>query len=332
MGLFSNNKVLCPICGGPTPRLFPTTVEGTPICKECKKKIYLPDGALDGMSMEDFRQYMNYYQENQALRDAFEETYLFEFHDWGQCIQMDTLKRLFRLGRSGDGLVMEASCIKDFRILEDDSVLFEYSPEGLKCYETDTVKRVEDMAPLIAQFRMEMQQYEHMRRMEEHMDQMMKERGEENTSRSSFSYMSRPDFDQKPLIKGFEAELTLEHPYWSGTYRWHFATPTFCSYDPSITGYLREYNADVEKLHVFASNLVCLMNPDLLGKEIQIGAPAGASGMAKAAGTAGVADAAGTAGAGTDAVDEIRRYKELMDSGIITEEEFAAKKRQLLGI
>lgn len=31
-------------------------------------------------------------------------------------------------------------------------------------------------------------------------------------------------------------------------------------------------------------------------------------------------------------VDEIRKYKELFDSGIITEEEFAAKKKQLLGI
>ena len=27
MGLFSNNKKLCPICGSPTPRLLPTKVE-----------------------------------------------------------------------------------------------------------------------------------------------------------------------------------------------------------------------------------------------------------------------------------------------------------------
>ena len=34
----------------------------------------------------------------------------------------------------------------------------------------------------------------------------------------------------------------------------------------------------------------------------------------------------------TSAADEIRRYKELMDEGIITEEEFRAKKKQLLGL
>ncbi len=33
-----------------------------------------------------------------------------------------------------------------------------------------------------------------------------------------------------------------------------------------------------------------------------------------------------------DAVEEIKRYKELLDSGVITETEFEAKKKQLLGI
>ena len=31
MGLFSNNKKLCPICGSPTPRLLPTKVEDMPL-------------------------------------------------------------------------------------------------------------------------------------------------------------------------------------------------------------------------------------------------------------------------------------------------------------
>ena len=33
-----------------------------------------------------------------------------------------------------------------------------------------------------------------------------------------------------------------------------------------------------------------------------------------------------------DAVTEIKKYKELLDAGIITEEEFTTKKRQLMGI
>ena len=39
-----------------------------------------------------------------------------------------------------------------------------------------------------------------------------------------------------------------------------------------------------------------------------------------------------SATAPTDAVAEIKKYKDLLDSGIITEEEFTAKKKQLMGI
>lgn len=43
------------------------------------------------------------------------------------------------------------------------------------------------------------------------------------------------------------------------------------------------------------------------------------------------AGAAQTGGA-PNAVEELKQYKSLLDAGVITEEEFAAKKRQLLGI
>ncbi len=39
-----------------------------------------------------------------------------------------------------------------------------------------------------------------------------------------------------------------------------------------------------------------------------------------------------TAQSGTSAADEILKYKQLMDQGIITEEEFEAKKKQLLAL
>ena len=71
MGLFSNNKKLCPICGSPTPRLLPTKVEDMPLCKECAGKVDLPDGVLERMSLDQFKKYIAYYDENQALRDAF---------------------------------------------------------------------------------------------------------------------------------------------------------------------------------------------------------------------------------------------------------------------
>ena len=34
----------------------------------------------------------------------------------------------------------------------------------------------------------------------------------------------------------------------------------------------------------------------------------------------------------TDSIEELQRYKELLDTGVITQEEFDAKKKQLLGL
>ena len=68
MGLFSNSKKPCPLCGSPTPRLLATKVEDMPLCKECAGKIDLPDGALDRMTLAQLEQYMAFYEEN-AARD-----------------------------------------------------------------------------------------------------------------------------------------------------------------------------------------------------------------------------------------------------------------------
>lgn len=79
MGLFENKKKSCPICGNPTPRILPWKVENTPICKECGDKIDLPRDVFNQMSLESFRQYLDYYDQNKALRDIFTETYRMDF-------------------------------------------------------------------------------------------------------------------------------------------------------------------------------------------------------------------------------------------------------------
>ena len=52
------------------------------------------------------------------------------------------------------------------------------------------------------------------------------------------------------------------------------------------------------------------------------------TGAASAAQTAAPAQAGGA----SNTIEELKQYKSLLDAGVLTEEEFAAKKRQLLGI
>ena len=60
-------------------------------------------------------------------------------------------------------------------------------------------------------------------------------------------------------------------------------------------------------------------------------ASADSASVAAAAAAAAVA-AVQQSAAPVDTVAEIQKYKALLDAGVLTEEEFAAKKKQLLGI
>ena len=64
-----------------------------------------------------------------------------------------------------------------------------------------------------------------------------------------------------------------------------------------MDSFLHKYDEKVNELHTLARNLMQFIAP-------------GAS----------------------STVEELKQYKALLDAGVLTEEEFAAKKRQLLGI
>lgn len=314
MGLFSNNKKLCPICGEPTPRLFPTKVEDMPLCKECANKVDLPDGALDNMSLADFEQYIAFFDGNQTLRDLFTEDYRYSFGFFSNDILLDTSNRLFRLKSYDASFVMEASNLKSFRILEDNVPLFESGNGILKCYQSDVPKRINDMIPMISQYMMQRKQYEMAERMEKMAEQIRDEKGREEPM-SSQRY-SAQNMEIPVPFRHFRVELKLEHPYWEELTMQQNA-PSINQDNPQISDYLREYEEMVDKLHVLASKLIRLMYPGATEayQNKMVGAlPPVQSEMQ------------------TDAVEEIKKYKDLLDAGIITEEEFAVKKRQLLGI
>ena len=89
MGLFSNNKKLCPICGSPTPRFLATKFENEAICKDCDNKIDLPDGVQGKMTLADFRQYIARYDENATLRSSFSKTFQISYGFLSGYLQVD---------------------------------------------------------------------------------------------------------------------------------------------------------------------------------------------------------------------------------------------------
>ena len=91
-------------------------------------------------------------------------------------------------------------------------------------------------------------------------------------------------------------------------------------YDPSVEGYICDYENEAGRMHELSVNLMQFIAPgaqEIHDADLQAGAIASKQTMFVS---------------GSNAVEEIKKFKELLDVGIITEEEFAAKKHQLLGL
>ena len=318
MGLFTNNKKLCPICGSPTPRLLATAVEGQNLCKECAGKINLPDGVQDGMTGDDFREYINIHDANKPLRDSFTETYRYNFGFFKGALLLDLDHQLLRLGDGEAVFAMEPANIRSFRILEDGEVLFEGEKGNFRSYKSDIKERLKELKPRIEEYKMLRHEYEIMAEMERNREQ----NGRDN-DRDFRDRVTEPDFNVPNPVDKFAVEIILEHPYWKNFYK-ETGAPKFNSDHPSTIDYLDDYTQKTEELHALAQNLMQLIDPQAQEQVIDPHASAQSQGTQSAPQAAPVQT--------EDPTVALPKYKALMDAGVITAEEFEAKKKQLLGL
>lgn len=302
MGLFGK-KDPCAICGGKVKGLFPWSVGGVHICNDCYGRVYLPNGAVNQMSLEDFKGYMAFREENDLLRQKFHVTHQVDFGWFDTKFLFDTTNNLLCMDKNLDATIFEGSQVQSFVIKEDATPLFEGSAAGLRRHVSTVPDRLMAMAPQIA--------------MQAQMQRMADRVDDDN-------HHHRVDIPEP--FKNFNVEIRFNHPYWT-TFTADMSGPTFNNDYPRVDDYLREYNNNVVTMDELARALMEVAFP---------GAPDLGSGpVITAVNIAGVdptaTRSAPAAGSG-DVVAEIQRFKQLMDQGIITEEEFAAKKRQLLGI
>ena len=122
-------------------------------------------------------------------------------------------------------------------------------------------------------------------------------------------------FDIPEPFKHFNVEIRFDHPYWD-VITADKEGPNFNNSYPDGNDYLRDYNASFADMEQLAMVLKQVAFPDVPEQTAGSGVVMGAAAPA----------------ANVDAVAEIKRYKDLLEQGLITEEEFTAKKKQLLGI
>ena len=297
MGLFSKRPP-CAICGGKVKGLFTWKVEGQMVCDDCHDRCDLPNDTINQMTMDEFRAYLAFRDENDQLKTQFQINQTVDFGAFEDKIVFDTVNGMFCMHSELKTTIFEGKDIKSFVIREDGAPLFEGSAAGLTCYTSTVPERVNAMAPVIMQVK------------------VMKEMERRARRDGNDDYIPSYCDDLAEPFEKFVVEIQCEHPYWK-TITADKDGPTFNDDNPSAQRYLTAYQEGVEIMRQMARALMAVAFP-------------GAPELRAGAGAVPTAPAAPAASA--DVVAEIQRFKELVDLGVITEEEFAAKKRQLLGI
>lgn len=301
MGLFTK-KDPCVFCGGKVKGLFPTKIEGKYVCSDCYGDVDLPSERKKDMTLQFFRDYMAFREENAALREKFQTTEKIDFGFFDTKFMFDTTNQLLCMDKDLSKTIFEGKNIRSFLIKEDSRVLFEGTAEGLRYFESTVPESAMALLPQITQFNVRMEMYRELERMRDNKD-------DNDNNRPQRPYINLPE-----PFRNFNVEIYFDHPYWS-EFTADMSGPTFDTERPSVDEYLSTYRERAATMKQLAQALMAVAFP---------GAP-------EVNGSAPVTAPAAAAPA-VDAVAEIQRYKQLLDQGIISEEEFTAKKRQLMGL
>ena len=300
MGLFSK-KPPCPICGGKISWFLPSKIEGEYICDTCYSKIDMESDKADHLTMQGFREYLAFYDQNQRLKDKFVISERIDFGLLDTKIIFDHQNKLFCMSKNPDKTVFETGQLKSFTIKEDNAPLFEGSAEGIRRYASTVPERAMALAPQSAQFMMN-------RQMARALDKL--DDGKKNGS-APMQY-----FDVPEPFRAFNVELHFDHPYWT-VVKCDMDGPRFSNDRPDVNDYIRSYQSSIEELEKLVAAFKTVAFPGAPEQSIS-------PGTSQAVHPSIVPPA--------DAIEEIKKYKALMEDGIISQQEFDAKKRQLLGI
>ena len=317
MALFGKPKMIsCAFCGkevktGLLRGLFQRQIEGQYVCDDCYGNVDLPGEVLKGITLDQFRAYMAFREENNKLRDQFEITREVDFGVFEEKIVFDMNHRLLSMYKDLSKTIFEAKHIRSFTIREGSRTIFAGGPNGLTVNKSNVPEQIRTMESQVRMFQIRKAHYEH---------EIARMSDEERQN----SNLREPRFDMRQPFDKFLVEIQLDHPYWHSLTA-DLSAPHMDSRDPDIFEYLRKYEDGLAVMEDMADALMELAFPRAAQQAYAAAQPGFGYEAAPVAQRAPAAPSA-------SAVEELKNFKELLDLGIITQEEFNAKKRQLLGL
>ena len=330
MGIFSNDKKGCPICGNPTPRLFPTKVEGLPLCKECAAKINMESSMLKNLTINELWDHMDYRKANSETFGSFTDN---ETHGMGNYVlHVDSDKKLFYIadGSPSNPALFKFEELVSFNLMEDGRTVIQCNSDSysegvssIESYKLPPLKPlvkpgVTKAAPASTQ----------------------PGRTSMAASSSAAQKEEKPKAPDKP-IDSLKLNLTLSNPYWKGkTYNISLRSiETEDQIREWVNDYKNTFAAAVDTCEALAGIMGVKTGKQMMNaikeKAEAILAVQEAEAAAKEAEVAAqAAEAAAKIAKAADdnaAIEMLKKWKELLDMGAITQEEFEAKKKELIG-
>lgn len=208
MGLLSK-KPPCPICGGRISWFLPPRIEGKYICNTCYEKMDMEADRKNSLTMQEFREYLDFYDQNQILKNKFVISETIDFPLWDTKIIFDYENKLFCLGKNPVKTVFEGKQLKSFSIREDSALLFEGSPEGIKGY----TSAINDLS----------------------------------TDKDNNCTALQQHYDIPQSFKAFNVVLNLDHPYWN-VIRCDMRGPSLSKENPDVKDYMNLYKQSMEEV------------------------------------------------------------------------------------
>lgn len=276
MGLFSNKAKPCPLCGGATPRLLPTKIQGEPLCSSCADSIDADHEVINIWTLDDVRTHIRSREENKKLVDAFTPT---RTVDVGHDLVVDDNKRLFFVKQwtVPNPPVFRFDEIVGFDFYVGFQVVESWAPGMQRTpYQPPALGLASTLVLLADAFDKD---------------------DDDNRRRDSKSERIR-------------VVLRLNNPY-----RKEYEILDISSYGSDVAEFEADFARDISKANTACNMLVSM-----------------AGGTVAAAGAVPQAAAAAAAPSADRTADDILKFKGLLDAGVITQAEFEAKKKQLLGL
>lgn len=214
------------------------------------KKIDLPEEKLRRMSIDDFREYLDFYEKNEPLGSIFKETSRYQGSYTAVAIDRDHGLFRFYPGK----LIFEASDLKRIQVWEDETPVAIANKHILQFFETDVPERTKAFESAIAEFETVKAAYTLLR-------ERAKSKGEEFQEKA-------PSFDDDPPVKRIRLKLEMDQPYWP--VRVIDKELAFDSSNPSANDYLARYKEIKQKSYSLVHDLALFINPNVKEEYISL--------------------------------------------------------------